>query len=295
MKKHPQPAKNKIGAYLELSKLRILTMVLVSTIIGFVMGSTTDLDWIRLLWTLIGTGLTAAGAGALNHYLERNYDMLMDRTKNRPIPSGILTPGEALMFGIILVLVGSAGLVIKINVLTGFISLLTAFLYILVYTPMKRITLLNTSIGSIPGAIPPLGGWAATTGSLDLGAWILFGILYLWQHPHFYAIAWMCRDDYKKAGFKMLPVIEPNGSRTIRQVFWHLLLLIPISFLPYIIGMMGGVYAIGVLCLAFGFLASAIPLGRSLSDEAALLLLKASVYYLPALLLLMIIDRALLL
>ena len=180
-------------------------MVLVSTIIGFVMGSTTDLDWIRLLWTLIGTGLTAAGAGALNHYLERNYDMLMDRTKNRPIPSGILTPGEALMFGIILVLVGSAGLVIKINVLTGFISLLTAFLYILVYTPMKRITWLNTSIGSIPGAIPPLGGWAATTGSLDLGAWILFGILYLWQHPHFYAIAWMCRDDYKKAGINNAP------------------------------------------------------------------------------------------
>lgn len=292
MKKQPQPAKNKLGAYLELSKPRILVMVLVSTIIGFVMGSVNALDWARLFWALTGTGLTAAGAGALNHYLERNYDVLMDRTKNRPIPAGLVTPNEAFIFGIILVIIGSALLVVKINALTGFLSVLTAFLYILVYTPLKRLTWLNTSIGSIPGALPPLGGWAAATGSLDTGAWILFGILYLWQHPHFYAIAWMCRKDYEKAGFKMLPVLEPDGSRTMRQVFWHLFLLIPISVLPYISGMMGGVYAIGVLCLAFGFLASAIPLAKSLSDSAALLLLKASVYYLPALLLLMILDRA---
>ncbi len=292
MKKQPQPAKNKAGAYLELSKPRILIMVLVSTIIGFVMGSVDALDWAHLFWTLIGTGLTAAGAGALNHYLERNYDVLMDRTKNRPIPAGLVTPNEAFIFGIILVIIGSGVLVVNINALTGFLSLLTAFLYILVYTPLKRLTWLNTSIGSIPGALPPLGGWAAATGSLDTGAWILFGILYLWQHPHFYAIAWMCRKEYEKAGFKMLPVLEPDGSRTMRQVFWHLFLLIPISVLPYISGMMGGVYAIGVLCLAFGFLASAIPLARSLTDSAALLLLKASVYYLPALLLLMILDRA---
>lgn len=292
MKKQPQPAKNKLGAYLELSKPRILVMVLVSTIIGFVMGSVNALDWAPLFWALTGTGLTAAGAGALNHYLERNYDVLMDRTKNRPIPAGLVTPNEAFIFGIILVIIGSALLVVKINALTGFLSVLTAFLYILVYTPLKRLTWLNTSIGSIPGALPPLGGWAAATGSLDTGAWILFGILYLWQHPHFYAIAWMCRKDYEKAGFKMLPVLEPDGSRTMRQVFWHLFLLIPISVLPYISGMMGGVYAIGVLCLAFGFLASAIPLAKSLSDSAALLLLKASVYYLPALLLLMILDRA---
>ena len=292
MKKQPQPAKNKAGAYLELSKPRILIMVLVSTIIGFVMGSVDALDWAHLFWTLIGTGLTAAGAGALNHYLERNYDVLMDRTKNRPIPAGLVTPNEAFIFGIILVIIGSGVLVVNINALTGFLSLLTAFLYILVYTPLKRLTWLNTSIGSIPGALPPLGGWAAATGSLDTGAWILFGILYLWQHPHFYAIAWMCRKEYEKAGFKMLPVLEPDGSRTMRQVFLHLFLLIPISVLPYISGMMGGVYAIGVLCLAFGFLASAIPLARSLTDSAALLLLKASVYYLPALLLLMILDRA---
>lgn len=291
MKKQPQAAKSKIGAYLELSKPRILSLVLVSTVIGFVMGSDSSISWIQLGWTLFGTGLTAAGAGALNHYFERNYDTLMERTKNRPIPAGILSPAETLLFGTVLVLIGSAILVVMINPLTGFLSILTAFLYNLVYTPLKRMTWLNTSIGSIPGALPPLGGWAAATGSLDSGAWILFAILYLWQHPHFYAIAWMCREDYSKAGFRMLPVLEPDGKRTMRQVFWHLFLLIPISVLPYISGMMGGVYAVGVLCLAFGFLASAVPLARSLTDSAALMLLKASVYYLPALLFLMIIDR----
>ena len=280
-----------MGAYLELSKPRILSLVLVSTVIGFVMGSDSSISWIQLGWTLFGTGLTAAGAGALNHYFERNYDTLMERTKNRPIPAGILSPAETLLFGTVLVLIGSAILVVMINPLTGFLSILTAFLYNLVYTPLKRMTWLNTSIGSIPGALPPLGGWAAATGSLDSGAWILFAILYLWQHPHFYAIAWMCREDYSKAGFRMLPVLEPDGKRTMRQVFWHLFLLIPISVLPYISGMMGGVYAVGVLCLAFGFLASAVPLARSLTDSAALMLLKASVYYLPALLFLMIIDR----
>ena len=224
MKKHPQPAKSKMGAYLELSKPRILSLVLVSTVIGFVMGSDSSISWIQLGWTLFGTGLTAAGAGALNHYFERNYDTLMERTKNRPIPAGILSPAETLLFGTVLVLIGSAILVVMINPLTGFLSILTAFLYNLVYTPLKRMTWLNTSIGSIPGALPPLGGWAAATGSLDSGAWILFAILYLWQHPHFYAIAWMCREDYSKAGFRMLPVLEPDGKRTMRQVFWHLFL-----------------------------------------------------------------------
>lgn len=290
MKRTPQPAANKMAAYLELTKPRILTLVLVSTLIGFFMAAKGVSDWPLLILALIGTGLTAGGAGVLNHYLERDHDAQMVRTQNRPIPSGLIHPNEALMFGIILVLIGSAILVWKVNVLTGFLSLLTAFLYILVYTPMKRMTWLNTSVGSIPGAIPPLGGWAAATGSLDAGAWILFGILYLWQHPHFYAIAWMCREDYKRAGFKMLPVLEPDGASTMRQIYWHLLLLIPISVLPYFNGMMGGVYAFGVLILALGFIAAAIPLAQTLTDKAALLLLKASVYYLPALLLLMVID-----
>lgn len=279
-----------MSAYLELTKPRILTLVLVSTLIGFFMAAGGVSDWTLFFLTLLGTGLTAAGAGALNHYLERNHDAQMERTRNRPIPAGLVRPAETLMFGIILVLVGSAVLVWKVNVLTGFLSLLTAFLYILVYTPMKRLTWLNTSIGSIPGAIPPLGGWAAATGSLDIGGWILFGILYLWQHPHFFAIAWMCREDYKQAGFKMLPVVEPDGASTMRQIYWHLLLLIPISVLPYVYGMMGSVYAVGVLVLALGFIASAVPLARTLNDKGALLLLKASVYYLPALLLLMLVD-----
>ena len=241
--------------------------------------------------TLIGTALTSGGSGALNHYLERDTDALMERTKNRPIPAGIISPINALMFGILLVLCGSTLLVWKINTLTGFLSILTAFLYVLVYTPMKKITWLNTSVGSIPGAIPPLGGWAAATGHLDFGAWVLFFIMFLWQHPHFFAIAWMCQKDYAKAGFKMLPVMEKDGTRTVRQIFWHLTLLIPVSMFLYIIGDSGWIYAIGVFTLSLIFSISAVPLAFRRTNKNAKLILKASVLYLPALLILIIIDK----
>ena len=224
-----------IQAYIELIKPSILIMVLITTLLGYYLGNEGAISWIKLTWTLLGTGLSAGGASALNQYLERDQDKLMERTCNRPIPAGILQPQSALLFGLIAVIIGSIILVLKINTLTGFLSLLTAFMYVLIYTPMKKLTWLNTSFGSIPGALPPLGGWVAATGNVDSGAWILFAILYLWQHPHFFAIAWMCKDDYQKAGFKMLPVIEPNGSRTIRQIFWHLSLLFPVCFLPFII------------------------------------------------------------
>jgi protoheme IX farnesyltransferase len=181
-------------------------------------------------------------------------------------------------------------LVWTVNLLTGFLSLLTTFLYIIVYTPLKRITWLNTSVGSIPGALPIIGGWTAATGEIGTMAWILFGIMYLWQHPHFYAIAWMCKDDYAQANFKMLPVIEPDGVRTIRQIFWHLFLMIPISLLPVIEGSLGTFYLIGVTIVSVGFFLSAIPMARDKSRKSALLLLKASVFYLPALLIIIIID-----
>lgn len=291
MKRIKQPAKTILAAYIELSKPNIMSLVLITTVLGYYLGGKGIDSWFTLLITLIGTALSSGGAGALNHYLERDADSLMNRTKNRPIPAGIILPSNALMFGIILVLSGTTLLVWKVNTLTGFLSILTAFLYILVYTPMKKITWLNTSIGSIPGAIPPMGGWAAATGHLDFNAWILFFIMFLWQHPHFFAIAWMCQKDYAKAGFKMLPVMEKDGTRTVRQIFWHLTLLIPVSMFLYIIGDSGWIYAIGVFTLSLIFSISAVPLAFRRTNKNAKLILKASVLYLPALLILIIIDK----
>jgi len=280
-----------IQGYVDLTKPSILVMVLITTLLGYYLGNDGISSWLNLFWTLLGTGLSAGGAGALNQYLEREQDKRMERTRNRPLPSGLIQPLDALLFGLILVLIGSILLVWKVNFLTGFLSLMTAFLYVLIYTPMKKLTWLNTSMGSIPGALPPMGGWTAATGSIDSGAWILFAILYLWQHPHFFAIAWMCKNDYKKAGFKMLPVIEPNGSRTIRQIFWHLSLMIPVSLLPFISGMMGTVYLAGASLLTLGYFCSAIPMLRLKSKENASKILKASVFYLPLLFVIIIIDK----
>ncbi len=291
MKLRQQKSTSRLTGFIELCKPKILIMVLITTILGFYLGGNVISSFGLLLTTLLGTGLSAGGAGALNHYLEREADTRMVRTKNRPLPSGLIIPSEALIFGIILILIGCTLLSWKVNLLTGFLSLLTAFLYVLVYTPLKKITWLNTTIGSIPGAIPPMGGWTAATGSLDVEAWLLFAILFIWQHPHFFAIAWVCRDDYERAGFKMLPVVEEDGTRTIRQIFWHLTLLIPVSILFYVNGNSGWIYAIGVFILSLIFAASAVPLAFNRNNKNALLILKASVVYLPALLILIIIDK----
>ena len=293
MKLSKPPAISLSSKIAELSKLNILSLVLVATFLGFYLGSNGEMDYIKLLLTLLGTALTAAGSGSLNHYLERDADKKMDRTRNRPLPSGTLTPLFAVLYGMALVVVGSVTLAYFVNLLTGFLSLLTAFLYIVVYTPLKKITWLNTSIGSIPGAIPIIGGWTAASNSISPMALVLFGIMYLWQHPHFYAIAWLCKNDYAKANFKMLPVIEESGTRTMRQIFWHLLLMIPLSFLPVIQGNLGIIYLVGVTIITFIFFMSALPLAKDRSNKSALLLLKASVLYLPVLLFIIIIDKGL--
>ena len=280
-----------INSYIDLMKPSILIMVLITTILGFYLGSDGNIVWINLIWMLTGTTFSAGGASVLNQYLERDQDKIMNRTCDRPIPLGIISPYNALVFGIITVIIGTSILVVKINLLTGFLSLLTVFMYVLVYTPMKRVTWLNTSIGSVPGALPPIGGWAAATNSIDSGAWILFGILYLWQHPHFFAIAWMCKNDYEKAGFKMLPVIEPDGKRTVRQILWHLSLLFPISLLPVLIGMNGYIYFYGSLIITLYYFLSAFPMLKNKSHKNASQILKASVLYLPALLIIIIIDK----
>lgn len=290
MKFKKEKAKSLLSIYLELSKLNILSLVLVATFLGYYLGNNGLGDLSTLFYTLLGTSMTASGSGALNHYLERDSDKYMERTKNRPLPAGLISPLNVIIFGVFMVLGGSFFLVLKTNLLTGFLSLLTAFLYVAIYTPLKKITWLNTSVGSIPGALPIVGGWTAATGEIGSMAWILFGIMYFWQHPHFYAIAWLCKEDYASANFKMLPVIDSDGSRTIRQIFWHLLLMIPISLLPIIEGSLGYFYLIGVTIISCGFFFSAIPLAKDKSTKSALLLLKASVLYLPILLIIIIID-----
>jgi len=277
-------------SYVELTKPRILSMVLVTTTIGYFLAAKGIHPLGTLFLTLLGVGCATGGSAALNNYLERDVDGKMVRTRDRALPAGLIQPANALAFGICLVLLGLFALVWAVNLLTGFLVLLAAFLYVLVYTPMKRLTWLNTTFGAIPGAIPPLCGWAAATGRLDPGAWVLFLILFAWQHPHFYAIAWMFKDDYRDAGFKMLPVVDPSGVSTFRQTILFAILLLGVSVLPTAIGMTGRVYCIGALTMGLALLAVGVLFTRSKSFLDARRLLKASVIYLPLLLLLIIID-----
>jgi protoheme IX farnesyltransferase len=277
-------------AYVELVKPRILSMVLVTTTIGFFLAARGIHPLPMLLWTLIGVGCATGGSAALNNYLEREVDGKMERTCHRVLPAGILQPSNALAFGISLVLAGVVVLICVVNLLTAFLVLLAAFLYVLVYTPMKRLTWLNTTFGAIPGAIPPMCGWAATGGHLDPGAWVLFLILFAWQHPHFYAIAWMFRDDYRNAGFKMLPVVDPTGASTFRQTILFAVLLLGVSVLPTIIGMTDRVYCVGAILMGAALLAVGVLFTLTKTFLNARRLLKASVMYLPLLLLLIIVD-----
>ncbi len=269
-------------------------MVLVMSAAGFFLGADGSLRPLDTFFiTMLGTALSSAGAAVLNHYLERDSDELMHRTKKRPLPAGDVSPEQALSFGVQLVLMGVGLLAWQVNLLTGFISLLTVFLYVLVYTPLKKVTWWNTVIGAIPGALPPVGGWTAASGKLELGAWIIFLILFVWQHPHFYAIAWMYKEDYARGGFKMLPVVHPDGRSTFNQIIGFSIILIPISLLPVLSGMAGALYGWGMGILGVGMLAMGIQLARTKSVQDAKALLKASVIYLPLFFALILGDRSL--
>ncbi len=282
--------KKKLLAYLELTKPRILLLVLITTALGYYLAAQGIPSYLHFFWLLLGSGLVCGGSSTLNHFLEREYDAKMDRTKSRPLPSKTLTPSEALNFGVILVLSGIIILQTQINLLTAFISLLTCFLYIVIYTPLKRMSWLNTTVGAIPGALPPMGGWTAATGEVDYGAWVLFTILFLWQHPHFYAIGWLYKEDYKKGGYQMLPCIDKNGEMTFFQIFVFSLLLVPISLIPSFIGLTGRLYFFGAAILGIGmFFVSQIFINTQ-SDCDARKLLRATVIYLPLLFILIICD-----
>lgn len=277
-------------AYIELTKPSILTLVLVTTALGYYLGGNGIPSWATLGLLLLGAGLVCAGSSTLNHYIEREYDIKMQRTKNRPIPSGKIPAAHAMYFGTFLILAGITILYLFINILCAFLSLLTAFLYIIIYTPMKRASWLNTTFGAIPGAIPPLGGWAAATGALSFDAGVLFLILFIWQHPHFYAIAWMFKEDYARGGFKMLPVVEPDGKKMFTHIVVSSLLLIPVSILPTLRGITGFIYLIGALILGVGLYVISKQFQMDHSIINAKRLLKATVFYLPVLLLLIIAD-----
>ena len=281
---------NRIRLYLELTKPRILLMVLVTTTFGFLLGNEGRNSLVLLFLTLLGVGCATGGAAVLNNYLERDFDAKMVRTRGRALPAGLIEPFRALMFGASLVLVGVLLLTWAVNLLAGFLVLLAAFLYVLVYTPLKRITWLNTTFGAIPGAIPPMAGWAAATGHIGAGAWALFAILFTWQHPHFFAIAWIFRDDYRAAGFKMLPAIERSGVRTVRLTIVSSLILLVVSLAPTLIGMAGWVYFFGTLLLGLLMLVAALSFARNRNISAARGLLKASIVYLPLLLGAIILD-----
>ncbi len=280
----------KISAYIEMTKPRIMTLVLVTTALGYYLGGQGINSWLQFVYLLIASGLVCGGSSVLNHYLERDYDAKMNRTKNRPIPSGIISPNNALQFGIILTLIGVFILYTKINILTSFLGLLTTFLYVLVYTPMKRVSWFNTTVGAVPGAIPPLGGWAAATGTLDFNAGMLFLIMFIWQHPHFYAIAWMLKEDYKRGGFQMLPLVENGKQKTFTQILWYSIILIPVSVVPTLTGLSGYIYCVGSIVLGLLLFYTSWSFIKSGSIEDARNLLKATVYYLPVLLFFIIID-----
>lgn len=278
--------------YLVLTKVRITALVLVTTAAGFLLASGPVLEVGLLAWTLLGTGLAASGAAALNQYLEREADARMRRTAGRPIPAGRMTPRHGLMVGIGLSAIGVALLAATVNLLTAFLALATVILYVGVYTPLKRMTPLNTMVGAIPGAIPPVMGWTAVTGELGLPAGVLFAILFLWQLPHFLAIAWIFRDDYRLGGFPMLPVVDPDGEITGRQVALYCAALVPVSLVPTFLGLTGAVYFFGALALGLAFLAAGLAMAISRGKGAARRVLLASVTYLPLLLALLVVDRS---
>jgi protoheme IX farnesyltransferase len=277
--------------FIALTKPRITLMVVLTALFGFYLASPGPIDVALLANLLIGTALSCAGAGVLNMAIERRADGAMHRTRNRPVPAGRIPVGTAVSFGGILATAGVALLAVKVNTLTAGLSLATLALYLLVYTPLKSRTSLCTVIGAVPGALPPVMGWAAATGSLDSGAWALFGVLFFWQLPHFLAIAWMYREDYARAGYPMLPVVDPEGGSTARQVVLQTLALLLISLAPVSLGLAGGAYLAGAAALGLSFLAFGLAFAQVRSRERARRLFFASLAYLPGLLGLLALGR----
>ncbi len=283
--------RSRVADYLELTKPRVGVLVLFTVAVGACLAARGIPDLFVLLHTLCGTALVVGGASALNQFLERHSDARMHRTENRPLPSGRLQPVEVLVFGLGLGIGGTVCLALTLRQPTAALVAATAFVsYVFIYTPLKRVTSLNTLIGAVPGALPPVIGWTAVSGSLDPRVIVLFLILYIWQVPHFLAIAWIYRADYARAGLQMLPVVDPRGGITGRQMVLYCLALIPVSLMPVVFGAAGVIYLVGALVLGGIFLGSTIGFIRSHSVVQARRVLRASLVYLPALLALLLVD-----
>ena len=282
-----------IRPFIDLTKPRITWLILMSTAVGFVFGARLGWNWATLIHCLVGTGLLASGTAALNQWYERDADGKMQRTKGRPLPAGLVSPTAAFWFGSSLIAAGFLDLALGDNWLTAGLGLFTVASYLGLYTPLKQRSTHATTIGAVPGAMPPMIGFAAASGTLTADAWILFAILFLWQFPHFYAIAWMYREDYQRAGMRMLAVVEPDGESTARRIFWTSIALIPLSVLPRVFGMAGNVYTVGVVIIGMAFVYVTYRVMRELSRVGARQVLLASVLYLPVLYGLLVFDRGL--
>lgn len=283
--------RGKLMAYVELTKPRITFLIVLTAAAGFCLGARGGLDYFLFAHAMIGIALLSSGIAALNQYIERDLDARMRRTASRPLPTGKLAPLEAFVFGTGLTVLAEAYLALLVNPLSSLLGLFVIVGYLFMYTPLKTRTTLSTVVGAFPGAMPPLIGWAAASNDVSAGAWELFAILFLWQFPHFLAIAWMYREDYARAGIVMLPVVEPEGRITGRQIVAFTLMLLPVSLLPVLSGISGKVYFYGAIALGLLFLYSSLSAAISKSRQHARRLLLASVIYLPLLFGLMVLNQ----
>lgn len=277
--------------FVALAKPRLNLLVVASTLVGYAMADGEALGPLRVAGLLLGTGLVAGGASAFNQVAERDLDALMKRTRTRPLPDQRLQPIEGLLFGGAITLAGLLLIVASANLLAAMVALATLLSYVAIYTPLKRRSSFGTVIGAIPGALPPIIGWAAASGALPLQAWTLFVIMFLWQLPHFLAIAWMYREDYARAGFPMLPVLEPDGRSTGRQAVVYAAALVPLSLAPTLMGITGEIYFAGALLLGLGFLGLTLQFARTRSVRDARRVFFGSITYLPLLWILMIANK----
>lgn len=288
----PQAARALWREYVQLAKLRLNALVLVTTLFGYCLASGDLRDVGRLMCVMVGSALAAIGASALNQYLERDADRLMHRTADRPLSARRLGKRKALLFGALCVVAGVLLLANRVNLLAGFLCAITAASYLFVYTPLKFKAPVSTLVGAVPGALPPLIGWAGAQGELSVGAWVLFSILYSWQLPHFFAIAWIYREDYRRAGMPMISLVDRDGLRTGLQVVMCSLTLLFVSLLPTAVGLAGATYFLAALLLGVVFLGLGVRFARQRSTARARHLLYGSLIYLPCVLALWLFDRS---
>jgi protoheme IX farnesyltransferase len=286
-----EPGAARAGDYVTLAKPRLNVLVVATTLAGYYMASPHGAGWMLLVHTLVGTALVASGASAFNQLLEIEADGLMRRTRARPLPSGRMAPARAKTFALVLSVLGVAELAAFVNWLAAAVALVTLLTYTVFYTPLKKRTSLATVVGGVPGALPPMIGWAAARNNLSIEAWILFGIVFLWQMPHFLAIAWMYREDYKRAGFPLLPIVEPDGASTGRQAVMYAAALVPLSLAPTAAGMSGIAYLAGAAVMGAAFLALAVRFAWHRTTPDARRLFFGSILYLPLLWILMVVTR----